>query len=131
MYRNKSELCHCPFLFGNAATVNCVLCSLAQSCPTLCDPMDCSPPGSFVHGDSPGKNTGVGCHAILQGIFPTQGLNLGLLYCRWILYHLSHQGSPRILEWVAYQLSRESSCPGIKLGSPAFHAVILYQLSYQ
>ena len=50
-------------------------------------------PGSFVHGDSPGKNTGVGCHALLQGIFPTQGLNPGLLHCRQILYHLSHQGS--------------------------------------
>ena len=50
--------------------------------------------GSSVHGDSPGKNSGVGCHALLQGIFPTQGLNLGLLHCRWFLYHLSHQGSP-------------------------------------
>ena len=46
---------------------------------TLSDPMDCGPPGSSVHGDSPGKNTGVGCHAFLQGIFPTQGLNSGLL----------------------------------------------------
>ena len=45
---------------------------VAQSCPSLCDPMDCSPPGSSVHGDSPGKNTGVYCHALLQGIFPTQ-----------------------------------------------------------
>ena len=43
-----------------------VLCLAAQSCPTLCDPMDCSPPGSSVHGASPGKNTGVGCHALLQ-----------------------------------------------------------------
>ena len=42
---------------------------VAQSCPTLCDPMDCSSPGSSVHGDSLGKNTGVGCHALLQGIF--------------------------------------------------------------
>ena len=50
-----------------------VLCLVAQSCPTLCDPMDCSPPGSSVHRDSPGKNTAVGCHALLQGIFPTQG----------------------------------------------------------
>ena len=46
-----------------------------QSCLTLCDPMDCSTPGSSVHGDSPGKNTGVGCDALLQGIFPTQGPN--------------------------------------------------------
>ena len=43
-----------------------LLCLVAQSCPTLCDPMDYSPPGSFVHGDSPGKNTGVGCHALPQ-----------------------------------------------------------------
>ena len=88
-----------------------VLCLVAQSCLTLCDPMDCSPPGSSVHWDSPGKNTGVGCHALLQGIFPTQGLNLGLPHCRWILYRLSHQGSPRIPEWVAYPFSRRSSRP--------------------
>ena len=57
--------------------------------------MDHSPPGSSVHGDSPGKNTGVGGHVLLQGIFPTQGSNPGLLHCRWILYCLSHQGSPK------------------------------------
>ena len=73
---------------------HCVLCLIAQSCPTLCDPMDCTPPGSSVHGDSPGKHTGVDDHALLQGIFPTQGLNPGLPHCRQILYCLSHQGSP-------------------------------------
>ena len=51
-----------------------------QSCLTLCDPMDCSLPGSSVHGDSPGKNTGVGCHALLQGTPLTQGSNPSLLY---------------------------------------------------
>ena len=56
--------------------------------------MDCSLTDSSVHGDSPGKNTGVGFHALLQGIFPTQGLNPGLLQCRQSLYCLSHQGSP-------------------------------------
>ena len=70
-----------------------VLCLVIESCPSPCDPMDCSPPGSSVHGDSPGKNTGAGCHARLQEIFPTQGSNPGLLHCRWIFYHLSHQGS--------------------------------------
>ena len=50
-----------------------VLCSVAQSCLTLCDSMDCNPPGFYVHGYSPGRNTGVGCHSLLQGIFPTQG----------------------------------------------------------
>ena len=59
-----------------------------------CDPMDCSPPGSSVTGDSPGKKTGVGCHALLQGIFPTQGSKPGLSHCRWILYQLSYQGKP-------------------------------------
>ena len=56
--------------------------------------MVCSPRGSSVHGDSPGKNIGVGCHALLQGIFPTQGSNPGLPHYRQILYHLSHKGSP-------------------------------------
>ena len=66
-----------------------LLCLVTQLCPTVCDPMDCSPPGPSIHGDSPGKNTGVGCHVLLQGIFPTQRLNPGLLHCRWILYQLS------------------------------------------
>ena len=57
---------------------------------TLCYPVDHSPPGSSVHGDSPGKNTGVGCRFLLQGIFSTQGSNLGLLHFRKILYHLSY-----------------------------------------
>ena len=56
-----------------------VLCLVAQSCQTLCNPMDYSPPCSSVHGDSLGKNTGVGCHDLLQGIFLTQGSNLRLL----------------------------------------------------
>ena len=54
--------------------------ALLQLCPILCNPIDCSPPGSSVHGDSPGENTGVGCHALLQGIFPTQGSKLWVLY---------------------------------------------------
>ena len=73
-----------------------MLCLVAQSCPTLCDPMDCSPPGSSVHGDSPGKNTGVGCHSLLQGIFPTQGSNPGLPHGRQILYRLNHQYQSRV-----------------------------------
>ena len=63
---------------------------LLQLCPTLCDPMNFSPLGSSLHGDSPGKDTGVGCCALLQGIFSTQGSNLSLLWllhCRQILYH--------------------------------------------
>ena len=61
-----------------------------QLCLTLCDPMNCSLPDSSVHGDSSGKNTAVGCHTLLQGTCPTQGLNPGFPHFRWILYHLSH-----------------------------------------
>ena len=61
-----------------------VLCLAAQPCPAFCGPIDCSLPGSSVPGDSPGKNTGTGCHALLQGIFPTPGSNPGLPHCRWI-----------------------------------------------
>ena len=93
-----------------------MLCLVTQSCLTLCDPMDCSLPGSSVHGDSPGKNTGVGCHALLQGIFPTHRSNPGLPHCSQILYCLSHQGSPKILEWVAYPFFRGSSQPRNRTG---------------
>ena len=55
-----------------------VLRLVTQSCPTLCNPMDCHPPGSSVHRDSLSKNTGVGCHALLEGIILTQRLNPGL-----------------------------------------------------
>ena len=73
-----------------------LLCLVTQSCPTLCDPVDYSPPGSSLHGDSPGLNTGVGCHALLQGICPTQESNWGLLHCRQILHQLSYQESPLV-----------------------------------
>ena len=58
--------------------------------------------------DSPGKNTGVGCHSLLQGIFPAQGQNLGLLHCRQILYQLSHQGGPIYALLLLLLLSRFS-----------------------
>ena len=57
--------------------------------------MDCGPLGSSVHGDSPGKDTGVGCDFLLQGIFQTQESNLGLLHSKQMLYHLSHQGEKK------------------------------------
>ena len=104
----------------NRMDLNLIMCLVAQLSPTLCDPMNYTAHQAPVHGDSPGKNTGVGCYALLQGIFPTQGLNPGLPHCRRILYQLSHQGSPRILEWVAYPLSIPN--PGIEPGSPALQA---------
>ena len=148
-----------------------MLCLVAQLYSTLCNPMECSPPGSSVHGilqarilewvavpsstDLPNprieprsptlqadsllseplrkpKNSGVGSLSLLQGIFLTQESNLAFLHCRWILHHMSCQGSPlstvlqsnsvldytvhgilqaRVLEWVAVPFSRGSSQP--------------------
>ena len=73
--------------------------------------MDCSLLGTSIHGDSPGKNIGVGCHCHPLGILPTQESSLGLPHSRRILYHLRHQGSPGISECVAYSFSRGSSWP--------------------
>ena len=117
---------------------------VAQSCPTLCIPMDCAVHGilqarilewvafPFTGSSQPGdrtqvlpvqaeilpteppgkpKNTVMGSLSLLQGIFLTQELNRDLLHCRQILYHFSHQESPRILEWVAYSFSSGSSQP--------------------
>ena len=75
------------------------------------------PHGLYSPQNSPDQITGVGSCSLLQGIFPIQGSNPGLPHCRRILSQLNHQGSPRILEWVAYPFSRESS-PGIEPGSP-------------
>ena len=96
------SVCVCVYACRGSVVVNeneqeaegidrpCAVGLVAQSCSPLCDPMDSSPPGSSVRGDSPGKNTGEGCHALLQGIFPAQGSNPGLSRCKWILDHLSH-----------------------------------------
>ena len=78
---------------------------VAQSCPTL------RPHGLYSPWNSPDQNTGVGSHSLLQGIFPAQGSNPGLPHCGWILYQLSHEGTPKILEWVAYPFSSGSSRP--------------------
>ena len=93
-----------------------VVCLFAHSCPTLQDPMDCSLPGSSVHGHSPGKKNRMSCLALLPGVFPIQGWNRGLPHCRQILYHLSQQGSPRILERVIYPFSRGSTQPRHQTG---------------
>ena len=110
-YRHQLQVEDHYYVLAFNAPKSIVLCIVAQSCPTLYDPTDCSPPGFSVRGDSSGKYTGMGCHALLQGIFPTQGLDPGLPHCRQSLYCLNHQGSPRILEWVAYPFSRGSSRP--------------------
>ena len=74
------------------------------------------PHGLYSPQKSPSQNTGVDSCSLLQGIFPTQGWNPALPHCRWILYQLSHQGSPRILEWVAIPFSSGSSQPRNRTG---------------
>ena len=92
-------------------------CASSFSHVLFANPWTVSPPGSSVHGNSPGKNSGVGCHFLLQGIFPTQGLNPGLPNCRQILYHLSHHGSilfswaPKSLQMVTAAMKLKGTCP--------------------
>ena len=107
---------------------------VAQSC--LCNPMDYSPADSCPW-DSPGKNTGVGCHFLLKGIFPTQKLNSGLLHCRKIIYLLSYQGSPApqnqylvlhvqipaLFSWLPYHFCVNGSCLKI------LHTIFVPQLN--
>ena len=96
-------------------TVWKVKVKVTWSCLTLCDPMDFFT--TSIHPwHSPGQNTGVGSCSLLQGIFPNQGSNPGLPHCRQIVYQLNHQGSPGILEWVAYPFSRRSSQPRNQTG---------------
>ena len=82
---------HCWFLYHN----HHFACALSHSVVSdSCDPID-QLARLLCPWDSPAKNTGVGCHSLLQGIFPSQESNLGLLHCRQILYRLSYEGSPR------------------------------------
>ena len=81
----------------------------SESCLVMSDSLQ--PHGLYSPWNSPAQNTGVGNLSLLQGIFPSQGSNPGLLHCRWILYQLSHKGNPRTLEWVAYPFSSGSSRP--------------------
>ena len=89
------------------------------------------PHGLCSPWNSSGQNTGVGSLSLLQEIFPTQESNPGLPHCRWILYQLSHKGSPRILEWVSQSLLQWIFRTQ-ELNWGLLHCKrILYQLSYQ
>ena len=114
------------YLFSQVGEMKCAVLSRS----VVSDSLTVAHQAPLSIGDSPGKNISVGCHALLQGIFPTQGSDPGLLHCRWILYQLSLQGSPRILEWIAYPFSwiflTQESNRGLLLCRQ-----ILYQLSYQ
>ena len=75
-------------------TRQCAVVQLLGHVQLFCDPKNCSPPGSSVHGIFPGKNTGLGCHFLLPGIFLTLGANLHLLHWQMDSLPLSHQGRP-------------------------------------
>ena len=108
-------------------TIICVL--LTQSCPTLCDPMDYSLPGFFVHGILQARILEwVVIPFSLQSIFLTQGSNLGLLHCRQILYHLSHHGTSLklwnwlkttiwVMNWVVFEAVIHYTCEICELTS--------------
>ena len=89
------------------------------------------PHGLYSLWNSPGQNTGVGSLSFLQGIVPTPGSNSGLPHCRWNLYQLSHKGSPKILEWVAYPFSNRSSQTQESNWGLLHCRWILYQLSHK
>ena len=101
--------CVCEHLCYISIYFVCLLVSESESHSVMSDSLQ--PHGLYSPWNSPGQKTGVDSLSLLQGIFPTQELNLGLLHYRWILYQLSHMGSPRILEWVAFPFSSRSSQP--------------------
>ena len=108
----------------------CAMCLVAQSCPTFCNSMNCRLPGSPVPKASPGKNAGVGCHALLQGLFPIWGLNPDLPYCRQILYCLSYKGSPTtamvgiVIMKYGYKHQFCRTAGVVKLGASLFNTLI-------
>ena len=87
-YPGKNTGMGCHFLLQNGCRIDE---TVIQSCLTLCDPADCSPPRLLCPWNSPGKNTGVSSHSLLQRFLPTQGSNLSLSHCGQILYPLSHR----------------------------------------
>ena len=103
-YSHEIKRC---LLLGTKAMINLVKVAIIDSL---------RPYGLYSPWSSPGRNTGVGSFSLLQGIFPTQGSNPGLPYCRRILYQLSHKGSPRIMELVAYPFSSLSLRPRNRTG---------------
>ena len=102
LLHNSSQYVHVPSLPRNPFWWN--FTEVKKVCVYVCVSHSIMLDSLWLHGlqltrllcpwNTPGRNTGVGCHSLFQGIFPTQGSNLGFLHWGWILYHLSHQGSP-------------------------------------
>ena len=117
--------------FLRDSNVTCVHAKSLQSCPTLCDPMDCSPPGSSIHGVLQAKNTGVGCHVLLQGTFPNRGIEPRSPALQVDSLPAEPQGKPKntgvgSLSLLQGIFPTQESNPGL------LHCrQILYQLSYE
>ena len=116
---NQLSVC----LWEKACAVICaVLCLVTQSCPTLATPWTVARQAPLSMGEFSRQEYWIGLSCPPPGDLPNPGIEPRSLHCKQILYHLSHQGSPRILEWVAYPFSMGSSWPGIELGSLALQA---------
>ena len=95
---------------------------VCDSCSVMSDslqPHGLQPAWFLCPWDFPGRNTGVGCHSLLQGIFLTQGLNPGLLHCRWTFYHLSHTSNTICTRSVIFNIKLFFKCPiSVSQGRP-------------
>ena len=115
----KISLCPCRIKPNKILLTYVCVCISSSIVSTSLRPHGLQPPRPLCLWGSPGKNPGVGCRSLLQGIFPTQESNPGLLHCRQILYHKwSHKWSPRILECVPLPSPADLPDPGIEMGSP-------------
>ena len=104
LFYGLTESAHGSIKSGGFVSWNSMKVKVSQSCLTLCDPVDYT-----VHGILQARILEWIAFCFSRGIHPTQGSNPGLLHCRWLLYQLSHKGSPRILEWVSFPFSSRSS----------------------
>ena len=110
------------FLSDFCAINGYILCLVTQSYLTLCHRIACSLPNFSVPGDSPGKNTGVGCYFLLQGVFLTQKWNWGLPHCRWVLYQLNYKRT----NFIQKKLSKIFNRKNIGLGKYQLQSYKVY-----
>ena len=94
-------------MLDSSFTVGYMLCLVAQPCPTLWDPMDCSPPGSSVHVDSPGKNMGVGCHTLLQGDLPNPEIKPRFLELQVDSLPSEPPGKPIVINYTSIKINKK------------------------
>ena len=109
LFQFHFDTAHICIIFQKVFETEKLTYTWSESCLVVSDSLQLH--GLYHPWNSLGQNTGVGSLFLLQGIFPTQGLNPGLSHCRQIFYQLSHKVRPRILEWSVYPFSSGSSQP--------------------